>query len=169
MNKSHLVQLEILLEDELEHLVVLESYMVEDGLLPYRKDNKYMKCGIEENRALRIIGSMLHDYYNIVENMIRHILTITEEGLPVGEDWHKKMLLISSKEVIGVRPPIISKELLPLLGELRSFRHVFRNIYGENLDAEKTVRCLKLIPKVSELLRRDISLFLGIMRASILL
>jgi len=36
-----------------------------------------------------------------------------------------------------VRPPVLSKETAKMLDEFRSFRHVFRNVYGFNLASDK--------------------------------
>lgn len=51
-------------------------------------------------------------------------------------------------EIDGVRPALVNVNDVPLLDELRAFRHVFRHIYQSELDIEK----LKLVdtrtPKV---------------------
>jgi hypothetical protein len=39
-----------------------------------------------------------------------------------------------SIELDGIRPAVISKELREQLDEYLRFRHVFRNVYGFNLD-----------------------------------
>lgn len=40
-------------------------------------------------------------------------------------------------EIKGIRPPVISKELAAELDEYLSFRHLFRNIYGFELESKR--------------------------------
>jgi hypothetical protein len=42
-----------------------------------------------------------------------------------------------SKEVIEIRPAVISQQTLKRLDEYRGFRHVVRNVYTYNFDEEK--------------------------------
>ena len=51
-------------------------------------------------------------------------------------------------EVKGVRPRLLSADLSARLDELRSFRHVFRNIYQGPLDAERLILLQKRIEPI---------------------
>ncbi len=53
--------------------------------------------------------------------------------MPVGEEWHRKLLMRAKFANDEVRPPVISEETYMMLDELRSFRHAFRSIYVSNL------------------------------------
>jgi hypothetical protein len=71
-------------------------------------------------------------------------------------------------ELNGLRPRLFSIELLNLLNEFRGFRHVFRNVYGINIDSKKEIALLRKLFKTSKLLRRDIAAFLSIMDEALL-
>jgi len=86
------------------------------------------------NLDLRAAGSILHDFYNGVENIFRRVAQELNGGLPAGEDWHKQLLIDMSLKIKGVRPPLISEDVKLKLQRFLGFRHVFRNIYGFHLE-----------------------------------
>lgn len=84
------------------------------------------------------------------------------------DNGHYQLLFNMSLDLNGLRPKLFSKELLILLNELRGFRHVFRNVYGVNLDSNKEMALLRKLSKISKMLRKDIASFLNIMDEAIL-
>ena len=63
-----------------------------------------------------------------------------------------------------VRPAVLSGDLAERIDELRSFRHVFRNMYQKTLDAERLQLLQKrLAPTLSEY-RRSIERFVALLR-----
>lgn len=75
----------------------------------------------------------LHGFYAGVERIFEDIARSMGEGVPVGPDWHRDLLLQMSAEIDGVRPAVISRETRYCLDDYRGFRHVVRNIYAFNL------------------------------------
>ena len=59
----------------------------------------------------------------------------------------------------GVRPAVISMETKLALDDYRTFRHVARNIYTFNLDANKMKSLVNELPHVVELVITDIAAF----------
>ncbi|WP_141305122.1 hypothetical protein [Moorella sp. E306M] len=68
--------------------------------------------------------------------------------------WRQKIFL----------KPFIRKETAALLDEYRGFRHVFLNVYGFNLAAERLERLVQKLPETLISLRKDIQIFLDRMR-----
>jgi hypothetical protein len=85
----------------------------------------------------RIKGSIIHDFYNICERIFETIARDMSGGILAGEKWHKILLYRMTLPVSGVRPAVITKELAADLDEYLSFRHVFRNIYGYELQGKR--------------------------------
>ena len=108
---------------------------------------------------LRAAGSILHDFYNGVENMFRRIAQEVNGGLPTGDDWHKQLLRDMSLEIDGLRPAIISKSLVGELQRYLGFRHVFRNIYGFSLEAKRIKELVCDFPNVLSRFKREIGKF----------
>jgi hypothetical protein len=55
--------------------------------------------------------------------------------------WHRDLIKRMSLEIDGIRPALLDGKDVPMIDELRAFRHVFRHIYQSELDVEK----LKLV------------------------
>ena len=76
-------------------------------------------------------------------------------------NWHKDLIKRMSLEIEGIRPALLQSKDVPLIDELRAFRHVFRHIYQSELDVEK----LKLVdgrtPKAIEVFKSAHDRFIG--------
>lgn len=90
--------------------------------------------------------------YNLMENYFLRIAKCFENNIDK-LNWHKDLIKRMSLEIEGVRPALLHIKDVPLIDELRAFRHVFRHIYQSELDLEK----LKLVdtrtPKAVEVFR----------------
>lgn len=86
---------------------------------------------------LRAKASYIADFYMGVEKIFRTVAEEVNGGLPRGEAWHKKLLTGMAIEHKGIRPAVISPGLLTALIPFLGFRHVVRQAYGFQLDAEK--------------------------------
>jgi len=111
------------------------------------------------NLDLRAAGSILHDFYNGVENIFRRVAQELNGGLPAGEDWHKQLLTDMSLDVKGVRPPLVSEDLKLKLQKYLGFRHIFRDVYGFHLEQEQIKVMVKEFPRILSWLRREIAAF----------
>ena len=111
------------------------------------------------NLDLRAAGSILHDFYNGVENIFRRVAQELNGGLPAGEDWHKQLLIDMSLKIKGVRPPLISEDVKLKLQRFLGFRHVFRNIYGFHLEQEQIKTLVKEFPRTLLSLKKEIASF----------
>lgn len=108
----------------------------------------------------RAAGSILHDFYTGWEKVFCDIANKIDGGLPPGKDWHIK-LLKSMSEPTSMRPRVIPLKLMEELKEYLGFRHLFRNIYGTQLDWDKLSQLLnKLKIRLWEELRSGLELFI---------
>jgi len=78
----------------------------------------------------------------------------------VGQQWHKKLLYQMTMNIEDVRPPVISKKLAAELDEYLAFRHLFRNIYGFELESKRLDKLIEKFPDTVELLFKEINDFL---------
>lgn len=102
----------------------------------------------------------LQSYYSGIERMLRAITVKIDGDTPSGERWHKDLLDQSAVEVPNLRPAVISKGLRDQLGIYLSFRHVVRNIYPYDLDAEQVEKLLNQLDAVHENFTNALHLFL---------
>jgi hypothetical protein len=62
----------------------------------------------------------LHDFYAGLERVFRHIAAHVDRSVPESGEWHREILLQMGLEVPGVRPPVLSAELIRALDEYLS-------------------------------------------------
>ena len=106
------------------------------------------------------IAKNLVDCYRGMENIFRRIALDVDLRIPDGSRWHKE-LLTQMSEPQAARQPVISQETFETLEELLEFRHVFNNIYGEELVYEQTERNAKQINKLFSDLSKELDTFIA--------
>jgi len=108
----------------------------------------------------RILGSILHDFYNCCERIFRKITAEINGGFEEIRTWHKELLYRMTIEIKGIRPQVISEDLAAELDDFLSFRHTFRNIYGFELKGKRLDRLVDKFGPVSERFKKEIIGFL---------
>ena len=144
-----------------EEIINMQNLLAElskrNLLKSQHKDVIFME---EDTFLLRAVGSVIHDFYVAVENVFEMISREIDETTPQGLDWHIKLLKQMSLNNDKVRPPVISKETYILLDKFRAFRHVFRNVYGFNLDSRRLKELLADMPATVDAFQEDLSAFM---------
>mgnify|MGYP006286982817 CR=1 FL=1 len=77
------------------------------------------------------VATLLHNYYNGIENILKQILKHQNIKIPQGSSWHKDLLNLSE------RYNIISLETKQNLIEYLAFRHFFNHSYALDLYSTK--------------------------------
>lgn len=109
------------------------------------------------------IAKNLVDCYRGIENIFRRIALDVDLRMPDGSRWHKE-LLVQMAAPQDERQPVISQETFELLQELLEFRHVFNNIYGEELVYERTERNAKQISELFNILSEELDTFVAYLK-----
>ena len=85
----------------------------------------------------RAQASILHDFYTACERIFLRIAKDIDGDVPQGKHWHIDLLKRMAMERGDIRPEVISENLARALRPYLGFRHVFRNIYGYELDSDR--------------------------------
>ena len=149
---------------ELLNLAGLEQELSRHGLFPTIVADSVGGFPLTDAAALRIIGSILHDYYTATEKIFETIAGRIDRSTPQGDKWHKELLEQMTLDVPGLRPPVVTLQTAGALDPLRGFRHVFRNIYGFSLSADKTLGLVRALPAIAAGLKADLQGFRNEMR-----
>ncbi|MCI0496531.1 hypothetical protein L0Z72_16130 [candidate division KSB1 bacterium] len=99
---------------ELKEEIDLELAMLKKHLSdcsPLRKITLSRPPDHIESMAL---GSMLHAFYNGIENIFKRVTLHCDKGAPRGQVWHRQ-LLNSMVKAEQTRPAVISEVLLNML------------------------------------------------------
>ena len=100
------------------------------------------------------VATLLHNFYNGMENTIKLILKDKNIPLPKGESWHKELLNLAKAN------EIISESTLMQLGEYLAFRHFFSHAYALDLYADKLEPLVEKSNDVYQNFKKDITQFL---------
>jgi hypothetical protein len=115
--------------------------------------------GKMDSYLLRAKASFIADFYMGVGKIFGLIVEELNGGTPRGEGWHKRLLHTMSLEMKGIRPLVISDELRQDLLKFLGFRHVVRQAYGFQIDANKLGELEKIFPKTWKRFSREIKKF----------
>lgn len=115
----------------------------------------------DDTYSVRARASILHDFYVGVERILVRIAHELNGGVPQAEQWHQQLIDDMRLAIAEVRPPVIAPELAKTLGEYLRFRHVFRNVYGSVLDADRMRPLEVRLPATLAAFREQIRAFLG--------
>ena len=125
-----------------------------------KNDYASVPSTIEDWVIIRTKASLLHDFYTGIERVFSRIAQELNGGLPNTEQWHRDLLRDMALELEGIRPPVISEDLYRRLLPYLRFRHLFRNLYGFELEWEKMVELDREFEPVASMWFDEIHTFL---------
>ena len=73
------------------------------------------------------VGTLLHNLYNGIENILKQIILSKKVPVPTSASWHRDLLSLAARE------KIISDSTKDLLAEYLAFRHFFTHAYALDL------------------------------------
>jgi hypothetical protein len=117
-------------------------------------------------RELRGIGDIVHDFYTGIEHVFERLAPELNGGLPAGSAWHRELLENMTLDLRGVRPPVLGVETARALEEFLRFRHLFRHLYGFELEWPRLRRLLERLPPAWESVDADLERFLEFLDAA---
>jgi hypothetical protein len=115
---------------------------------------------------LRGLGDILHDFYTGAERIFSKIAPELNGGVPAGVAWHHELLDNMTLELPGIRPAVIGRETVRVLEEFLRFRHLFRNVYGFELEWPRLRALARRVPRAWRLLKADVERFLQFLDAA---
>jgi hypothetical protein len=118
---------------------------------------------IDEVRGLESLAYQLHNLHNLYSAFEDLFLIVAKHFENTIEDesrYHIELLQRMIIDIEGVRPPLLKRETMNWLDELRAFRHVFRHAYSYELDKRKLQLVIESAEKLNECYKDDTAKFL---------
>jgi hypothetical protein len=78
---------------------------------------------------LTALASVLHSFYNGLENIFLAIAKGLDQQVPAGSQWHRDLLVQMAKATAN-RNRVLSEELARKLADYLGFRHFYRHSYS---------------------------------------
>ena len=138
-----MVELKVKIEAELENIDKLFEEMPTHIKLPHLS-----------TLELAGVATLLHNFYNGLENIIKQILFSKKTSIDESGSWHKELLNAAANK------GIISSKLRERLGEYLAFRHFFSHSYALDLYPEKMEPLVKDASDLYEAFKIEINVFL---------
>lgn len=116
---------------------------------------------------LAFVAVELARYYTAFEHLVEMVEKTLAAGPPRSERWHQDLLAAASRELPGIRPPLVRQETRVLLQDLLGFRHFLRNAYAVDLRWEGHLeRHVRTLAAVQPLLDADLAAFAAHLRTA---
>ena len=86
----------------------------------------------DDEMATMAVAYLVHNIYTAFEGYFLRVAKHFENSLDDAA-WHKELIDRMKIAIPGIRPELITADLVEPLDELRRFRHLFRNMYKSRL------------------------------------
>ncbi len=111
------------------------------------------------------IASVLHSFYNGLENIFTSIAKGLDQQVPSGPQWHRDLLVQMSQQT-SHRRGVISAELAKRLADYLAFRHFYRHSYSFFLEWEELKGLVTPLRQVWAQVKGELSEFLKSLKSS---
>ncbi len=105
------------------------------------------------------VASVLHSFYNGLENILLSIAKCIDESVPTGAQWHRD-LLTQMTEATSMRGAVLTVSTARQLADYLGFRHFYRHSYSLFLEWGELEKLVMPLARVWEQARREVQLFL---------
>lgn len=116
--------------------------------------------GLNTPGQLDSVAYQIHNLYCAIEDLLQYVASTFENNVGSDGGWHRLLLLRLSQPIKGIRPALLSEDLLILMDKLRSFRYLFRHAYGSDMELIQLKPNLDNALQLYPLVERDIDNFL---------
>jgi hypothetical protein len=111
------------------------------------------------------IASVLHSFYNGLENIFMSIAKGLDQQVPSGPQWHRDLLVQMSQQT-SHRRGVISAELAERIADYLAFRHFYRHSYSFFLEWGELKGLVTPLRQVWDQVKGELSEFLKSLKSS---
>lgn len=97
------------------------------------------------------VATLIHNFYNGVENILKQIVLAVGMEIPQNPSWHRDLINLASSN------KIISESTAKALRQYLAFRHFFSHGYSFDLDKNRIIPLVNGIQKALVSFKNDIN------------
>jgi hypothetical protein len=105
------------------------------------------------------VASVLHSFYNGLENIFLSIAKGIDQDVPAGSQWHRD-LLTQMTQATSARVPVLTVDMAHQLADYLGFRHFYRHSYSFFLEWDELEKLVMPLSVVWERTKKEIQRFL---------
>lgn len=105
------------------------------------------------------VASVLHSFYNGLENIFLSIAKVIDPDVPSGPQWHRD-LLTRMTEPTSTRAAVLSNEIALRLADYLGFRHFYRHSYSFFLEWDELEKLAVPAEEIWKKVKAELQLFL---------
>ena len=139
---------------QLKKDILFEQEQIEKTVAKIKKFKR-----VKDEAHIAAIAAYLMNFYNGVENIMKRCAQEYYREMPVGSDWHKKLLQQSCAQVKN-KNALFNQGVVDALYDYLTFRHFFIHGYGFALDWDKMAPLIGGIDKVWLNIKESINKFI---------
>jgi hypothetical protein len=119
--------------DEIKHKILFEINEIDTELASYKPLFDIIRQKTPDLIEMTALASVLHSFYNGLENIFILVAKKVDRSTPSGPKWHNELLIqMSSRN--DLRKEVIDEKTLEVLKEYLQFRHFIRHSYKWRLN-----------------------------------
>jgi hypothetical protein len=111
------------------------------------------------------MASVLHSFYNGLENIFLSIVKGLDQQVPTGNQWHRDLLIHMTRETAN-RDRVMSTALAQKLADYLGFRHFYRHSYSFFLEWSKLQGLVTSLREVWAQVKEALHAFLGCLNST---
>ena len=133
----------------LRERVEAELEQIERVLAEFPQNRLYADLSVLELAGL---STLLHNFYNGIEAILKHVVQDRGLAIPDGPAWHRDLVNLAVSN--GLIAPSTAEALKPYL----AFRHFFVHAYAMDIQAERLEPLSEEVQDVFDMFKKDMAL-----------
>jgi hypothetical protein len=100
------------------------------------------------------VGSLIHGFYNGIENILKQCVVAADFNLPDGPSWHQDLLKLATSQ------HVISESVSEKLRLYLAFRHFFSHGYSFEVEAGRIQPLIEDLPFIVSEFQKEVKMFI---------